>query len=433
MDALTNLCCPAYSKQEDGRIRCKLQSNAIPIFWQLRCTQNVRNSSSKDLSPFPREWSINYSGNSREDETAAAAARRDLFSQEFSENDRTNIQQMPTDESSVYSTVSQEHRANRDEFGNCKLHPHIQLAKKRHANRFSRMFTNSKQEEEWIILHNKCPQCCRVDHENKECLRGQAITNPVSSRSSESFNFPTYTPIPASITLISSHHKIEGTDALKVRTEPIPLKIFESICCPAPDGVIDTIIPCDSAGMHLDYENTEYKIMERHIPLSSIDHVSRGGDAWDVLRASTGEDDLGCRCDVKIHGFSDRLLRFDVVNFDGLGSGSSTKRGVRYSFVSPDFMKSSASSKNSKAESLLNQEEANVDYSPGNVISELNHLVMMDRERRKSGSIEALMNTISLWADEFFGLGAPTKGKDSTPVATNSGHNSVRNGRDRLV
>lgn len=430
MDALTNLCCPTYSKQEDGRIRCKLQSNAIPIFWQLRCTQNVRNSSSKDLSPFPREWSINYSGNSREDETAA---RRDLFSQEFSENDRTNIQQMSTDESSVYSTVSQEHRANRDEFGNCKLHPHIQLAKKRHANRFSRMFTNSTQEEEWIILHNKCPQCCRVDHENKECLRGQAITNPVSSRSSESFNFPTYTPIPASITLISSHHKIEGTDVLKVRTEPIPLKIFESICCPAPDGVIDTIIPCDSAGMHLDYENTEYKIMERHILLSSIDHVSRGGDAWDVLRASTGEDDLGCRCDVKIHGFSDRLLRFDVVNFDGLGSGSSTKRGVRYSFVSPDFMKSSASSKNSKAESLLNQEEANVDYSPGNVISELNHLVMMDRERRKSGSIEALMNTISLWADEFFGLGAPTKGKDSTPVATNSGHNSVRNGRDRLV
>ena len=148
--------------------------------------------------------------------------------------------------------------------------------------------------------------------------------------------------------------------------------------------------------MHLDYENTKYKIMERHIPLSSIDHVSRGGDAWDVLRASTGEDDLGCRCDVKIHGFSDRLLRFDVVTFDGLANGNSTKGGFRYSFVSPDFMKSSASSKNSKAESLLNQEEANVDYSPGNVVSELNHVVMMDRERRKSGSIEALMNTLSL-------------------------------------
>ena len=152
MDALTNLCCPALSKQEDGRIRFKLQSNAIPIFWQLRCNQNVRDSSLKDLSPFPREWSINYSGNSKEDETAAAAARRELFSQEFSENDRSNIRQMPTDESSVYSTVSQEHRANRDEFGNCKLHPHIQLAKKRYAKRFSRMFINSKQEEEWIRL-----------------------------------------------------------------------------------------------------------------------------------------------------------------------------------------------------------------------------------------------------------------------------------------
>jgi hypothetical protein len=184
--------------------------------------------------------------------------------------------------------------------------------------------------------------------------------------------------------------------------------------------------------MHLDYENTKYKIMERYIPLSSIDHVSRGGDAWDVLRASTGEEDLGCKCDVKIHGFSDRLLRFDVVNFDGLVNDNSTKRGVRYSFVSPEFMKSSAaSSKNSKAESLLNR-EASADYSPGNVISELNHVVMMDRERRKSCSIEALMNTVSLWADEVFGLGVPTTGKDSTPVATN-GHNSVQSGRDRLV
>ena len=42
------------------------------------------------------------------------------------------------------------------------------------------------------------------------------------------------------------------------------------------------------------------------------DHVSRGGDAWDILRNSTGANDLGCKCDVKIHGSAGRLLRFDL-------------------------------------------------------------------------------------------------------------------------
>jgi hypothetical protein len=155
----------------------------------------------------------------------------------------------------------------------------------------------------------------------------------------------------------------------------------------------------------LETDYSDYQIMERYIPLASIDHVSRGGDAWDVLRQSTGEDDMGCRCDVKIHGFSDRLLRFDVVNFDEGENGTDRKGGIRYSFANPYLMQSSiTASTNSRADTLFNQEAkfTNDHYSVENVISDLNHLVISDYKRRKSG-IESLMNKMSSWVDDVCG------------------------------
>lgn len=402
-----NLCCPlSSSNQEEAEvISSKLQTNPINIFWWRRCKEKVDASVTKDLSPFPREWSVNYSGNSAEE--VADVVRRELFLQESTENDAAKHPlHVLTAESSIYSTMSQENRANRDEFGNCRLHSHIQLATKKQTNRFSRIFTNAKhREDEWLILRHKCPEC------EKQRLRakGQIITNAdrSSSISSQSFNIALYNPLPASISLVRSHPELEGKGALRVRTEPVHLETIQNVSCPTPD-VLDCVIPCDCNGNVLETDYSEYQIMERYIPLASIDHVSRGGDAWDVLRQSTGEDDMGCRCDVKIHGFSDRLLRFDVVNFDeGEKNGNVMKNGKRYSFANPG------------ADSLLNQNQeakfTSDNYSSENVISVLNYLVFSDRERRKSG-IESLMNTISSWVDEVCGLGAPTAGKDSSPV-----------------
>jgi hypothetical protein len=415
------LCCPlssSSSNQEVEDITSKLQTNPINIFWWRRCRENVKASSKEDLSPFPREWSVNCSGNIAE--KTAGGVRRELFLQESTENEKANLQRTPTDESSVYSTLSQENLANRDEFGNCRLHPQIQLAKKKQTNRFSRMFeTKQRRGQGWLILRHKCPEC---EKERRDSVQRQTkITNADRSSiiSSQSFNIAMYTPIPASITFILSHPELEGKGALRVRTEPIPVESVQNMSCPTPDGVLDCAIPCDYNGSVLETDYSEYQIMERYIPLASIDHVSRGGDAWDVLRQSTGEDDMGCRCDVKIHGFSDRLLRFDVVNFDeGENGNISTKGGIRYSFAYPDFRKSSiTATMNSRADTLINQEaKCNGDnYSLENVISDLNCLVFSDRKRRKSG-IESLMNNVSSWVDEVCGLGAPTTSKDSSPV-----------------
>lgn len=397
------LWCPlSSSNQEVDDIDSKLQTNPINIFWWLRCREHVNASSKKDLSPFPREWSENYSGNIV-DETAGI---RRMFLQECTGNQKANLQRAPTDESSVFSTLSQENRAKRDEFGNCRLHPQIQLAKKKRTNRF-RIFDNAKQRDEgWLTLRHKCPECDK-ERTSRESAQGQTkITNADrSSISSQSFNIAMYTPIPASITLIFSHPELDGKGALRVRTEPVPLESVQNMFCPTPDGVLDCAIPCDCNGNVLETDYSDYQIMERYIPLASIDHVSRGGDAWDVLRQSTGEDDMGCRCDVKIHGFSDRLLRFDVVNFDEGENGTDRKGGIRYSFANPYLMQSSiTASTNSRADTLFNQEAkfTNDHYSVENVISDLNHLVISDYKRRKSG-IESLMNKMSSWVDDVCG------------------------------
>eukprot|EP00984_Skeletonema_dohrnii_P038946 scaffold42746_cov211-Skeletonema_dohrnii-CCMP3373.AAC.2 len=60
-----NLCCPlSPSNSEAEDIISKLQTNPINVFWWRKCMENVRASSQRDLFPFPREWSVNYSGNS---------------------------------------------------------------------------------------------------------------------------------------------------------------------------------------------------------------------------------------------------------------------------------------------------------------------------------------------------------------------------------
>ena len=418
MDYL-DLCCPlsssSNSEEEERRIISKLQTNPMNIFWWRRCIKNVdvseNNKSTRDLSPFPREWSVDYIGNNKEDSTV----QRELFLQGSTENEKANLSCALTDDSSVYSTLTQENRANRDEFGNCRLHPHVQLAKKKKANRF-KVFTKNtiERREEWTILHHKCPECEKRRRDNS---KGQTITNADKLSSSDSFNIAGYNPIPASMTLVvSDHPKLEGQTALRVRTEPLSLETIQTISCQTPDGVLDCVIPCDCNGNVLKTGPSEYQIMERYIPLALIDHVSRGGDAWDVLRQSTGEDDMGCNCDLKIHGFSDRLLRFDVVDFNEGESGNFTKGGIRYSFANPDFRNSSiTTSMNSRETSLRNQEAKFIggNYSLENVISDLNYLVLSDRKRRKSG-IEYLMNNVSSWVDEVCGLGVtPTEGKDS--------------------
>eukprot|EP00985_Skeletonema_marinoi_P032703 scaffold39437_cov183-Skeletonema_marinoi.AAC.2 len=415
-----NLCCPlSPSNSEADDIISKLQTNPINIFWWIKCMENVRASSQRDLSPFPREWSVNYIGNSAAE--TGGGIKRELFLQESTEHEKATLLNAPTDESSVYSTISQENRANRDEFGNCRLHPHVQLAKKKKTNRF-KVFANAMQRgDDWVLLRHKCPEC---DKKRRDNSKGQTITNNAErlSVTSESFNIALYNPIPASITLVLSHPELEGKCALRVRTEPLPLETIQNICCQTPDGVLDCAIPCDYNGNVLETDYSEYQIIERYIPLASIDHVSRGGDAWDVLRQSTGEDDMGCNCDVKIHGFSDRLLRFDVVDFNEGENSNVTKGGIRYSFVNPDFRRSSVTaSKNSREDSLLSQQAKFIsgNYSLENVISDLNYLVLSDRERRKSG-IEYLMNNVSSWVDEVCGLGVPTTGRESSPMNSNS-------------
>mmetsp|Transcript_8488 Transcript_8488/g.13948 ORF Transcript_8488/g.13948 Transcript_8488/m.13948 type:complete len:426 (-) Transcript_8488:786-2063(-) len=423
MDYL-DLCFPlSPSNSEAENIISKLQTNPINIFWWRRCMGNVLAKSTRDLSPFPREWSANYIEN--EEKTTV---KRELFLQESIENEKANLLHALTDDSSEYSTLSQENRANRDEFGNCRLHPHVQLAKKKKANRF-KIFTNSiDREEEWIILRHKCPEC---EKRRRDGSKAQIITNSDRlSVSSESFNIAVYNAIPASMTLVLSHPKLEGEIALRVRTEPLPLETIQTISCQTPDGVLDCVIPCDCNGAALETTgDSEYQIMERYIPLAHIDHVSRGGDAWDVLRQSTGEDDMGCNCDLKIHGFSDRLLRFDVVDFDEGTSDNFSKGGIRYSFANPDFRNSSITTSMNSREASLRNQQANFiggNYSLENVISDLNYLALSDRKRRKAG-IKYLLTNVSSWVDEVCGLGVPTTGNSSS--TTKSRNITERNSR----
>ena len=239
MDYL-NLCCPLSpsSSSQEENIISKLQTNPINIFWWRRCMENnVRAKSTRDLSPFPREWSVNYIGNNEE----KTSVKRELFLKESTENEKANLLRALTDDSSVYSTLTQENRANRDEFGNCRLHPHIQLARKKKTNRFKVIKHTIQRGEEWTILRHKCPECEKKRSDNSK--EHTTITNADRlSTSSVEFNIALYNPIPASMTLVLSHPELEGKSALRIRTEPLSLETIQTISCQTPDGVLDCVI-----------------------------------------------------------------------------------------------------------------------------------------------------------------------------------------------
>ncbi len=338
------------------------------------------------------------------------------------------------------------------------------------------------------------------DFNPKQQLQQQPLTDPFEHEKQR--HLPnlatkrspvTYVPFPATLTIVETHAEVHDNNlpALCIRTDAVPLDQILHLSCvrwnspstpssaPAvggtPDGVLDFLIPCDENGKPLPSSKTspqnqlsstteppEYRIMERIIPLVSIDHVSRGGDAWDVLRQSTGENDCGCKCDVKIHGFSDRLLRMDVVSFDpngrgfGFGdfgggdSGGGTKgtlkmtTALRRTFVGVDLLRSSISGvmgrgPNGSGNSASNNHRGCVvtekdsekmlrsfeSYTPENVIILLNNLVTWDRERRATG-VESWSSYFTTFAEEYLGLGAPKAGKDSIPVTTTPKQRSKR-------
>ncbi|KAL9185222.1 hypothetical protein ACHAXT_002999 [Thalassiosira profunda] len=440
------LCCnPETPIEEEARLSsARLRSTPVPIWWHrrrihgppaslLEGNDGRPSSSPQDVSPFPRSWSINYTGSS----VAKLACA--------------------TEESSVFSTASQEHRLRRDARGNCIRHPHVQLARKRRApstrqlkSRISKMKMFSKQsstasavdgqKEEWVILHERCPEC-----EKEQIAKSKARYHHKPKVADDTDNMlqnagVTHEPFPATLKLISSHPSLaEGTLAIRIRTDPIPAKQTRHLSFAAkegddgdifwkwktPDGALDSVVPTDANGeirseiplykkdepqkKHSD-DAYQYHIMERIIPLSSIDHVSRGGDAWDILRRSTGEGDLGCNCDVKIHGFSDRLLRFDVVKFDAMQSyGGNANPRLRHSFGPLDFSHFSASGSESKDARDDNNGGGGPDsdhYTTENVISMLNSVVAWDRETRKS-SWASRMQSVSRWLEEWLSLGVP--------------------------
>ena len=161
--------------------------------------------------------------------------------------------------------------------------------------------------------------------------------------------------------------------------------------------------------------------MERVIPISSIEHVSQsdGIDSWDVLRQSTGVNDLGCACDVKIHGFSDRLLRFDLVddvqqhnqnNSDQKQAAMKRAASLRYSFAAVDFTKSVSVASSTNRETVQHDStsharlDSNNDsgYTKESIVNALNSIVNWDRQVHKSNT---WMNRLTSFLEEFLSLG----------------------------
>lgn len=272
--------------------------------------------------------------------------------------------------------------------------------------------------------NSQCPQC-EKEHVQKSKERYQY--KPKNDDTQKYTRSTTqYVSFLATVTLIDSHPKLEeGKLALMVRTGPIS-KEESSIRWNKPDGVIDALLPSNSMGGIIKDSNNgnkvaeaQYNIMERMIPIASIDHISRGGDAWDVLRQSTGVNDLGCKCDVKIHGFNDRLLRFDVVEFDNGRQQNSQHRSMvkkvaplRYSFAGVNFSRLSISSPSA---SVNEQHDAHDDdmettqsscaYTTENVIDKLNAIVLWDNQVQKTG-LSSWLNGITNALEECLSLGA---------------------------
>eukprot|EP00956_Cyclotella_meneghiniana_P028317 scaffold65317_cov49-Cyclotella_meneghiniana.AAC.4 len=452
--------CSIFETDSDRQARLclsQLQSNPIPIWWYRRRidAQNGKedDAKSQDLSPFPKSWSLSYN------QDTADEFRRDIGIGEDNEEDEKEetIGEIETDESSVYFTASQEKRCRheqlRDEEGNCIKHPFVRLAKKNstHKRRLSKIMFGKKRHRNscesssvsapdttWTVLLEECPEC-KLDSITRRRSQDKSSSK---NKSRDAERSVTYEPFPATITVIESHpHVSSDSLALQIRTDPVPLELTrrlsgflerqrdENNLWNTPDGALDFMWECDSDGNVLDNDSgmestdCQFKIMERIIPLSSIDHISRGGDAWDVLRQSVGQEDLGCRCDLKVHGFSNRLLRFDVIGFGNHNSDENHALKLRQSFAVVDFFRSSMSritenDQEDGGQSIEDQWKRG-HYTVENIMVKLNDLVMWHREQRETG-VEGWADCFITFIEEIFSLGVPSKGKKFIPVKKKS-------------
>ena len=451
------LCCHAETpaEQEARQVVSILRSKPVNICWHRRRRVGgpqtpstlAKGKGAADTSPFPKSWSINYSG--RSTNSISNQIQHAMSEESYASN-------------SVFSTVSQEQKLKRDANGNCIKHRHIQLAKRRQTkshflNIFSKHKNQSDDINEWETIHMICPECEKEQIENsKTRYQYKPIKAAVGKVHQEDLGdiVQTHVPFPATLTLIDYRpQSVESAPllALRIRSEPITTEqtMHLSSCTDnvndisnggksndwvTPDGALDSLLPADSNGNIIkktdatcdnkqkqtptkkqNLPSAPYQIMERIIPLSSIDHVSRGGDAWDILRQSTGENDFGCNCGVKIHGFSDRLLRFDVVNFDDIQSSqanSNSGHSLRFSFAPVDLGQFSVTDTanndhGAQANAGTNTDTAGVhydNYTTDNVIAKLNTLVSWDRESREASAAH-WMSGITNWLEEICSLG----------------------------
>ena len=63
---MATLCCPITSplEQEARTAIDQLKSSPINISWHRQITSTIDNTDTQPRSPFPRQWSVNYSGKS---------------------------------------------------------------------------------------------------------------------------------------------------------------------------------------------------------------------------------------------------------------------------------------------------------------------------------------------------------------------------------
>ena len=331
---MATLCCPITSplEQEARTAIDQLKSSPINISWHRQITSTNDTNVTQPRSPFPRQWSVNYSGKS-------------------------------------IDTIS----------------------------------TDGKEQ----IEQSKARYQYKPQH-NYSDIATQKQNNTKG-----------YVTFSATLSLIDQFDT--GKLALIIRTGPIAKKETSHIQLCTPDQCTDSILMCNSmGGIIKQTKESDYQIMERIIPISSIEHVSQsdGIDSWDVLRQSTGVNDLGCACDVKIHGFSDRLLRFDLVddlqhNESIVQQQAAIKRAasLRYSFAPVDFTKSISVASQTNAEKLVDtigKSHARSDsindsgYTKESIVNTLNIIVNWDRQNHKSST---WMNRLTSFLEEFLSLG----------------------------
>lgn len=396
------------------------------------------------MSPFPKSWSLNYSPNAANEFRKGVGISTD-DRDEKEDDDNAPITIAETNESSIYSTASQEkrHRVEQliDDNGCCTRHPTVKLVEKKRKPRLSKLFGKQRKSiskestsgtDEWTILLEECPEC-NFDSKSSSKRKSSGKTRRQL----------VHEPFAATISIVESHPDLPvGSLALQIRSDSVCDEQTRHLSCmvdetlkvenapwSTPDGALDFILPCDVDGNVFNKEEQpaatqnghQYHIMERIIPLSSIDHISRGGDAWDVLRHSVGQEDLGCQCDLKIHGFSDRLLRFDVIGFCNSSRSSKSNYKARQSFAVVDFLRSSVSFMTNKKDAHENDGlNANDqwdlgNYTKENVMAKLNSLVMWDRERRKTG-VDGWADCFASCLEEYLSLGVASVGKNFIPV-----------------